>query len=350
MPQFRSLSSFERDAVVATKEEQLPEASFASPTPTTSSFAPAQRMERERFTPYPYPFNNAGVAQSSVNNNTQHQVFTEKLTPVSQPLDRRTTQSLVMALQNSTSLAPKKTDQLVVIPGSNKRTRLLPEAQAAQMPVRRMRKRTRHGIAIGTVLFVMVLTMLTLAPLDGGQSTFHIFSGVAKWADTQKQDWNILAHTDTTGQNPNPTVPPITTVAGNPPAITLPTSQYVAIARQDAISAGIPPDYFVRQIYAESGFDPNAASGAGAVGIAQFEPATAAGLAINPYDPIQALSGAARLMASYAVQYNGDYAKALAAYNAGGGSVQNAVASCGAGWLRCEPAETQNYVFKIMGI
>ncbi len=348
MPQFRSLPSFERDVVVATKEEQLPEASFASLAPTTVPFVSANSANRMGpFTPY--TGNNAGVAQTV--GSTQRQVITDELTPVSKPLNISTKQSLIMALQNTTTLTPKKTDQLIVIPGSNKRTRLLPEAQGMQMPVRRMRRRTRHGIAIGTVLFVMILTMLTLAPLDGGQSTFHIFSGVASWADTQKQDWNILAHTDTTaGQNPQTTVPPIAIVAGNPPAITLPTSQYVAIARQDATNAGIPPDYFVRQIYAESGFDPTAASGAGAVGIAQFEPSTAAGLGINPYDPIQALSGAARLMASYAVQYNGDYAKALAAYNAGGGSVQNAVASCGAGWLRCEPAETQNYVFKIMGI
>ncbi len=345
MPQFRSLSSFERDAVVATKEEQLPEASFASPASTTSTFVPAQRTERLT----PYPFNNAGVAQFNVNNTAQRQVITDAITPVSQPLDIRTTQSLVMALQSTTSLTPKKTDALVIIPGSNKRTRLLPEAQATQMPVRRMRRRVKHGIALGTILFVMILTMLTLAPLDGGQGTFHIFGGVIKWANTQQQDWNILAHTDTTGQNTTIT-PPIATVAGNPPSITLPTSQYVAIARQDAINAGIPPDYFVRQIYAESGFDPNAASGAGAVGIAQFEPSTAAGLGINPYDPIQALSGAARLMASYAIQYNGNYAEALAAYNAGSGSVANAIRNCGAGWLSCEPAETQNYIYKIMGI
>ena len=321
MPQFHSFPSIERD--VANSLEGS-EAYLASQTPITSSLVP--------------PF----MRQS------QSQPSTDELSPVSQPLhDIPTTQSLIQALQTST-YTPRRTDQLLVIPGSNKRTRLLPEAQVAQTPVRRMRRRYRHGIALGTIAFVMLLTMLTLAPLDGGQSTFHIFSGVVKWANGQQQNWNILAHTDTT--NVQPTVPPIATVAGNAPPITLPTSQYVAIARQDAINAGIPPDYFVRQIYAESGFDPNASSPAGAVGIAQFEPGTAAGLGINPYDPIQALSGAARLMASYAIQYNGDYAKALAAYNAGGGNLDNAISSCGAGWLNCVPAETQNYIYKIMGI
>ncbi len=321
MPQFHSFPSIESD--VANSVEGS-EAYFASQTPITSSLVP--------------PFMRQSQPQSG----------TDELSPVSQPLhDVPTTQSLIQALQAST-FTPRRTDQLLVIPGNNKRTRLLPEAQAAQMPVRRMRRRYRHGIALGTIAFVMLFTMLTLAPLDGGQSTFHIFTGVVKWANGQQQNWNILAHTDTT--NTQPTVPPIVTVAGNAPPITLPTSQYVAIARQDAINAGIPPDYFVRQIYAESGFDPNASSPAGAVGIAQFEPGTAAGLGINPYDPIQALSGAARLMASYAIQYNGDYAKALAAYNAGGGNLDNAVSACGAGWLNCVPAETQNYIYKIMGI
>lgn len=321
MPQFRSLPSIERDVADSVEGS---EAYFASQTPITSSLVP-------QYTGHPY-----------------QQPSTDELSPVSQPLhDIPMTQSLISALQAAT-YTHRKTDTLLVIPGDNKRTRLLPEAQAANMPIRRMRRRTRHGIALGTVFFVLLFTMLTLAPLDGGQSSFHIFSGVVKWANTQQQDWNILAHTDT--KNASVTVPPISTVAGNPPVITLPTSQYVAIARQDAINAGIPPDYFVRQIYSESGFDPNASSPAGAVGIAQFEPGTAAGLGINPYDPVQALSGAARLMASYAIQYNGDYAKALAAYNAGGGNVDYAVRTCGAGWLNCVPAETRNYIFKIMGI
>jgi len=322
MPQFRSLPSMERNVADLLEGS---EAYLASQTPITSSHVPAQYLGQPH-------------AQPS----------TDELSPVSQPLhDIQTTQSLVNALQTAT-FTSRRTDQLIVIPGSSKRTRLLPEVQAAQMPVRRMRRRTRHGIALGTVLFVLLFTMLTLAPLDGGQNTFHIFSGVVKWANTQQQDWNILAHTDTT--NAQVTTPPIAIVAGNPPVITLPTSQYVAIARQDAIDAGIPPDYFVRQIYAESGFDPNAASPAGAVGIAQFEPGTAAGLGINPYDPIQALSGAARLMASYAIQYNGNYAKALAAYNAGGGNLDYAVRTCGAAWLNCVPSETRNYIYKIMGI
>ncbi len=89
-------------------------------------------------------------------------------------------------------------------------------------------------------------------------------------------------------------------------------------------------------------------SPSGAVGIAQFLPSTAASLGIDPLNPLQALQGAAKLMANFYHQY-GDYAKALAAYNAGSANVNNAVNSCGASWLSCLPAQTRNYVAVIMG-
>ncbi|HLH63592.1 MAG TPA: transglycosylase SLT domain-containing protein [Ktedonobacteraceae bacterium] len=128
----------------------------------------------------------------------------------------------------------------------------------------------------------------------------------------------------------------------------LPKSQYVAIARQDASNAGISPNLFVRQINQESGFNPWAVSPAGAIGIAQFMPATAASMGINPHDPIQSLRAAARLMASYAYQY-GNYAKALGAYNAGPGTVNWAVSVGGANWFNYLPYETRNYIDVIMG-
>ncbi len=134
------------------------------------------------------------------------------------------------------------------------------------------------------------------------------------------------------------------------PNMNLPKSQYIAIAQQDATAAGISPVYFVRQINQESGFNPYAVSPAGAEGIAQFEPGTAAGLGINPWNPVQALQGAANLMAGYNRTYGGDYAKALAAYNGGTGTVQYAVNNCGANWLNCLPGETRHYIYVIMGI
>jgi Transglycosylase SLT domain len=123
---------------------------------------------------------------------------------------------------------------------------------------------------------------------------------------------------------------------------------YVQDACQAAHDAGINPTLFVRQINEESGFNPGEVSPAGAEGIAQFMPETAAGMGINPWDPQAALQGAAKYMARLQTNFGGDYAEALAAYNAGTGTVQSAVARCGLAWRECLPAETQNYLKVIL--
>lgn len=126
------------------------------------------------------------------------------------------------------------------------------------------------------------------------------------------------------------------------------TPDYRAIAREDARAAGISPDIFERQIAEESGFNPAAVSRVGALGIAQFMPSTARGLGINPLNPLEALSAAAHLMASYVRSY-GAYDKALAAYNAGPGMVAYAVSRGGSLWRQWLPVETQNYIAVILG-
>ena len=234
------------------------------------------------------------------------------------------------------------TGHIVRIPGSRKRT---PTTGELPLPGWRMSPRLRQGIILVTVLLVMITTLLSLAPLDNGQSAFPLFQNISDWVHAQQANWEFRAHDKQAVQShPSQQLP-------TPPPVILPDSQYVAIARQDAINVGISPDYFVRQINLESGFNPNAVSPAGAVGIAQFLPSTAAGLGFDPYDPIAALNGAAHLMASYNHNYGGDYAKALAAYNGGPGAVQNAVNGCGeANWMNCLPGETRNYIRTIMGI
>src|SRR4051812_21645430 len=100
--------------------------------------------------------------------------------------------------------------------------------------------------------------------------------------------------------------------------------ELIRMAREAAARHGIDPDIFQRQIQQESGFNPHAASPAGARGIAQFMPATAAGFGINPDDPVQALDTAAKYDRQMLDRYHGDYALALAAYNAGPGNVDKA--------------------------
>lgn len=235
------------------------------------------------------------------------------------------------------------TGGILKIPGVRKHER---NTEELVNPSRRMNPRLRLGIILATTLFVMMTTLLSLTPLANGQSSIPLINGISNWVHTEQTSWLFPSLLISTTQGTTSTA-----VQGNPPPMTLPSSSYVAMAQQAAINAGISPVYFVRQINQESGFNPNASSYAGAQGIAQFEPGTAAGLGIDPWNPYQALNGAARLMASYAKNYGGDYAMALAAYNGGPGAVQYAVGNCGnANWMNCLPGETRNYISVIMGI
>lgn len=92
----------------------------------------------------------------------------------------------------------------------------------------------------------------------------------------------------------------------------------------------------------ESGFNPNAVSPVGAQGIAQFMPGTAKGMGINPYDPEQSINGAAKYLRTSWDKF-GKPELALAAYNAGGGAVNQ--------YGGIPPyKETQNYVKNIMSM
>jgi soluble lytic murein transglycosylase-like protein len=121
-------------------------------------------------------------------------------------------------------------------------------------------------------------------------------------------------------------------------------ADYQTTATTYATQAGINPTIFVKQIQQESGFNPNAQSPAGALGIAQFMPGTAQSMNVNPWDPIAALKAAAYLDSANLQKYGGDYSKMLAAYNAGGGAVDRSVSLYGTNWLSHMPSETQNYV------
>src|SRR5215216_3672727 len=97
------------------------------------------------------------------------------------------------------------------------------------------------------------------------------------------------------------------------------------------------------QLYVESGFNPYARSPAGAEGIAQFMPGTAAAVGLtDPFDPDAAINAQAHLMRDLLGRF-GSVPLALAAYNAGPG----AVAACG-----CVPSipETTAYVARILGL
>lgn len=93
----------------------------------------------------------------------------------------------------------------------------------------------------------------------------------------------------------------------------------------------------------ESGGNQSAVSSAGAVGVMQLMPETAAGLGVNPYDMKSNVEGGTKYLREMLDTFDGDVKKAVAAYNAG----PNAVKAYGG----IPPyAETQNYVNNLLDI
>lgn len=116
-----------------------------------------------------------------------------------------------------------------------------------------------------------------------------------------------------------------------------------SLIKEAAARYQVDPRLVAAVAQTESGGNQEAVSPAGAVGVMQLMPETAAGLGVNPYDKRQNIEGGAKYLRQMMDTFGGDVQKAVAAYNAGPQAVKE--------YNGIPPyRETRDYVNKVLDI
>ena len=157
--------------------------------------------------------------------------------------------------------------------------------------------------------------------MGGGSAWGWLAVNAGRFGFLQRYSWEPWHYGYRPGCGPGGAVP-----EGAPAEGVLPNwvpAQYRASVASASTRAGIPPILLAALLQSESGFSPRAVSPVGALGIAQFMPATAAAVGLSdPFDPAQAIPAAAKLLGAHVRDFGGSVPLALAAYNAGPAAVR----------------------------
>lgn len=136
--------------------------------------------------------------------------------------------------------------------------------------------------------------------------------------------------------------------AFNPALDTQTSVAYAGRVIAEADAQGLDARLLVALIAVESRWRPQAVSSAGAIGLGQLMPSTAAGLGVDPQDPQQNIHAVAVHLRSLLDRYAGydrqtRYVLTLSAYNTGAGAVEK--------YRGIPPfAETRNYVREVISL
>ncbi|MCX6520739.1 MAG: transglycosylase SLT domain-containing protein [Actinobacteria bacterium] len=185
----------------------------------------------------------------------------------------------------------------------------------------------------------------TTTPGDAtsGASFDQVFQAAVAELQAQWQQSGLTTAGTTAGSGAVPAVGATSTLAFATPAAAAPVASGAAVAVgvvgiEGAVAAstphaavfeaagaryGIPAKVLAAIGYVESRFRPDAVSSAGAVGMMQFLPSTAASMGVDPYDPASAIDGTARYLRS-ALDRFGSLDEAIASYNVGPGAIARA--------------------------
>lgn len=137
--------------------------------------------------------------------------------------------------------------------------------------------------------------------------------------------------------------PPVTPATEAPlsPSPTVKPASMKEMVDNAARKYGLPPAFVRAVVAAESGYQANAVSPKGAIGLMQLMPTTASGLGADPRIPEQNIDAGTRYLRDLLLKYDNQAYHALAAYNAGPGAVDK--------YHGVPPyRETQNYILNVL--